>query len=196
MLPAETMLAVFPRPVRVGGMLLNPPTAYHAAAMEHFGVPFGSPCGPGNVFVAAWVLSMSAQDVKRAVAEDGFAKAELERFIEEAASLSVSELVRCVDNAVALGLAPHVKCETEGKTTLSPSGFGWPLEVGEAVAHEYAMSFDEAMAMPLCTAFGMLACANKRNSGKASGPDYYDRIFTKAAKAMKAAKGGDGNGGK
>lgn len=189
MLPAETILAAFPPALTVEGVRLNPPTPYHAIALESLGVKFGGEVNPGNVYIAAFVLSQNPEEL-HPLMEDGSGVTErFKAWMRGAKKASISALAKAVSSQMKSALALHVPIASKDKKkSFMPTGYGWPLELGESLAHEYSLPFDKAMSMPIATAFGLMACCAKRNGAKAGAPDYYDRIFTNA---VSAAKGKD-----
>lgn len=183
MLPAETMVAMFPPSARASrGILLKPPTLAHAAALEALGVGLGCEIDPGNVHVAAWLMTMDGADVRELMCDLGYAKKVLDEWTDEHAKASVSVLVRAVKKQMGIALAPYVPCGTK-KQNFAPHGFGWPLQLAEAVAHEYGMKPAEAMDTPVSTALALMACAAIRNGAKLGGPDYYERLAVRGIAA-------------
>lgn len=178
MLPVESILAVFPSTARVGALTLRPLTLYHATAMEVMGVDLGNPTGidDDHVFIAAWLLTLDPREVCDVMRDADNRQIALKRWLNDVQE-PLSDVSEAVNKLVDTCLSLNVPGESDGKKYFGPHGFGWTLELGEAVAHEYSITFDAAMSMPLATVFGMIACCRQRSGGKNGGPDYYERIL-------------------
>ncbi len=168
MLPLETRLACFPGLCAARGALaLRAPTLAHMVALDALGVDLDG-INAGNCYVAAWILSLDADEIERAVAEGGpipHVPADPE------------EAVRGVREAIRLAFLPMIEPQNEGGAPVgnAPTGLGWPLELAEWFAHEYRCGLDEALNTPLARVFAMMACSRQRNGAKHGGPDYYER---------------------
>ena len=183
MLPKETILALFPqgrtvkrkwpyRPLRMCAVTLA-----HAAAMEALG------CGmlegfvtDENALMCAWLLSLKPDEVSAA------ANGDVAGMMRTARSLKgrMEETSVAVNGLVSEALAPFVPAKSDGGENVLNDGlghgYGWPLEVAEALCDKYGWSFADAMATPVSTAFALIAAGRANAGGKAGGPDYYDRI--------------------
>lgn len=184
MLPSETMLALFPRGVMVcrAGLFrrirLHAVTLAHAAVLEAYGCPLGPWHPEPKALVAAWILSHPASevgDLVRAGPEKG-AKKFLRR---------LGKCARTVANAtnahMASALTTFVPPKSDGAAIVDDGlgrGYGWPLEVAEALCAEYGMAFDDALGTDVARALALLTVRRGRN-GMAGGPDYFDRIRLK-----------------
>lgn len=189
MLPLETVLAVFPETSRQGGCT-GPLTLAHVVAMEAIGVEVGVDAQGEKAFLAAWLLTLRPGELGGVVADGEKARASFAKWAETH-DADEAETARRVNAVVDAALLPYVRGGGGSTACVSagPQGYGWPLEYAEMLCHEYGMKFEDALATPLATAFGLAACARARNGGKAGGPDYYERI------ALKAIRKAAGHGG-
>ena len=183
MLPFETRLALFPRDritVRLGAfrrLSLHPVTLERAAAMEMMdcGLLNGS-LNSSQALMAAWLLSMDRAGVAQAVRGDVHKGI---RFVRRLKG-HVSKVAHAVNALLGESMAPFVPPKSEGKSVAVddglPHGFGWPLEIAEALCAMYGWSFDAALQTEVQRALALLAVGRKRRGGEMGGPDYYDRI--------------------
>ena len=195
MLPVETILALFPSAVEVGGLTFRPLTLAHMAALETLGVDTRGSVTESQALLCGWILSMAPKDVIRMMCNgcktDGFEEWIDENNVDAAVAL---EGVRMCIRQGTVCFVPSKGGDGKSQTVRFnigadlESGFGWPLEIAECFAHEYSCSLDEAMCTPLSRIFGMLACGRQREGGEAGGPDYYERIFQSRVKIAKVAK--------
>ena len=73
-----------------------------------------------------------------------------------------------------------------------PSGFGWPLEMAEALCAHYGWSFEYAMRVAVPRAMALLAVGRVRTGCGLGGPDYYERIrLNRMKEAGLIPQGGD-----
>lgn len=198
MLPTETISAVFPHEgtikmakFRLGVFpgrtfaALRPMTLLHATAMEAFGVDLDRKEIDGDhMLIAAWILAQTPDQIRREMTriEDGQATrdfAEWARNVRETPDAISAK----VNREINLAFHNCVPAQQSGKPNLlsdgMPQGYGWPIEIAEAMCAEYGMSFREAMETPMASAFAMIACERKRYEVPSGGPDYYDRIRVK-----------------
>lgn len=201
MLPRETILALFPqgrtvgrrwpyRPAKLGVLTLA-----HAAALEALG------CGMLDGFVTdahalkvAWILTLPPKEAGNAVSGDS------RRMIRFAKTFKgrMAELSVAVNSLVSEALLPFVPPKSDGAHNVLNDGlargYGWPLEVAEALCERYGWPFEKAMETPVSRAFGLIAVGRANNGGEAGGPDYYDRIRLERWRALgiigKGAKNG------
>ena len=180
MLPSETMLALFPRGVMVckAGLFrrirLHAVSLAHAAVLEAYGCPLGPWHPESKALVAAWILSHPASEV-----------GDLVRSGPEGAKKFLRRLKKCartVANAtnhhMASALLTFVPPKSDGENVIDDGlgqGYGWPLEVVEALCSAYGMSFDDALHMDVARALALLSVRRGRND-MAGGPDYFGRI--------------------
>lgn len=178
MLPAETILAVFPSAAKVGEtLILRPPTLYHAVALDTIGVDVTGVVDAASVWGAAYLLTLTAEEVRLFMERGKDNLPAMQAWVENRDE-SIAELIDAVNALFAQSRSTFVPGKRkDGKKSFMPEGFGWPLEMGEALAHEYAVSFDEAMKTPLVRAFALMACCRVRNNGENGGPDYFGRIM-------------------
>lgn len=183
MLPVETVLALFPEGRTVKrrwprrAIRLRPMTLAHAAAMEAQG------CGildgflrDADALMAAWVLTLDYGRTVRAANGDlggmmAFAKG---------CKGVLAEVCVAVNMAVADALKPFVPAKGDGGVNVLkdglPNGYGWPLEVAEALCSRYGWDFDKALRVPLARALALMAVGRANAGCEAGGPDYYNRI--------------------
>ena len=181
-------MAVFPPTFSVGGIRSGAPTLYHAVALEMLGIdPFGGDIDAANAWCAAFVLSKSPSEVRNFMSSGMPDMDKVKEWVDKC-GVGVSEIVSAVRSALRSASVTYVPGKSKNAGQVVPSGFGWPLEMAESLCHEYRMTFDEAMSMPTCRAFALMACCRARNSGEAGGPDYYGRLFLKQLKELKAQR--------
>lgn len=190
MLPFETTVAVFPPEYSVGNIRLKAPTLYHAVSLEMMGIdPLGGDINAANAWCAAFILTKDAAQIRDFMA-GGNPDIEAVRKWTEKCKEPVSQMVQAVRSALKSATITHVPGKSKtGGANLMPKGFGWPIEIAEALMAEYKMSFDEAMSEPMCRVFGLMACCRSRNGGEDGGPDYYARILINSLKTMKIGGG-------
>ena len=180
MLPFETVFAAFPPSVDAGGFTLRSPTLLHAVALESMGVDMERGVSPSSMWTAAWILSLEDPSV---AVRSGESERSAEAFIREHADCDAARLLEAVKRTLGVATCTFVpgksqKCDKQNLDDL-PDGFGWPIEVGELIAHEHGIPFAEAMKMPCVTALAVVAMVRARNGGEFDGPDYYGRIRVK-----------------
>ena len=179
-------MAVFPPTFRVGGIRSGAPTLYHAVALEMLGIdPFGGDIDAANAWCAAFVLSKSPSEIRDFMSSGSPDMEAVKEWIDKC-GVGVSEMVSAVRSTLRSASVTYVPGKSKDAGQVMPSGFGWPLEMAESICHEYGISFDEAMSVPTCRAFAMMACCRARNGGEAGGPDYYARVLVNQIRAMKA----------
>lgn len=197
MLPDETIRAIFPVGVKVGEIAAGPLTLRRAAAMEALGIDASDPEGRGigerNALLALWVLSASSSDLALAAtggpnAEDAFDMWARNYAFGDAGLMpeTAASAVRRAFRAAWAAYVPAKRPKGEIATCIE-RGYGWPLSYAEAFAHEYSVSLDEALDMPMCRLFAMIACARSRNGGENGGPDYCERASLLKIKNIDAA---------
>lgn len=177
MLPEETILAVFPSSVKCVKTTLRPMTLYHIVAMEALKIPFDN-VTKENAIITAWLLSLKPQELPRIVGGGScnLHSTAMKRWAQkysvgkDAAYASVAETLR-------LGFLTFVPRANGGNTEvqLKLRGYGWCLELAESLMSRYHISLEDALSMPLCRLFALLAVGNAAN-GCGGGPDYYERI--------------------
>lgn len=191
MLPRETKLALFSRGrvvCRLGWfarLRLGPVTLAHAAAMESLGCGFLDGWMEDKfALIAAWVLSLPPSGVARAANGDMRGASRFVRRLQG----RVAQVSAAVNLLVEESLLPFVPPKQEANEHLFddglPKGYGWPLEVAEALCSRYGWSFDEAMATPVPRALALMAVGRSNCGGEQGGPDYYDRIRIERWKAL------------
>lgn len=196
MLPRETVLAVFPDRVRAGGASFEPVTLRHVVALSALGVDPEGGNDAARTALGAWVMSLWSDELAAVVRGDpDECGRKCERWL---ASLTrPDDAVAAAWGMLSDSASTYIPPKKDGKSISGPRGCGWPLEVGEFIASEYGVSFDEAMDTPLSTAMALVSVARKRGGGEHGGPDYYERVemaaMTEFARRMKG--GGDDGGG-
>lgn len=191
MLPKEVIDAVFPPSAQVGEIHLEPMTMYHIVAMEALGIEVGDRNLNSNQasVLALWILSQEPKEMARLVRGEN----NLAKFTDwvERHSASLADAHSILDGIFKSAFLTFVPAKQDaGKIRLDDlgEGYGWPIEIAEAVAHEHSRPFDEVMQMPLVRMFALICAMRQRNGGEAGGPDYYDRIRIKAMKERMRAK--------
>lgn len=178
------------RPARLGVLTLA-----HATALEALGCGMlDGFIGDANVLKVAWILTLPPEEAHRAV------HADFRNMMAFAATFKgrMAELSAAVNTIVAEAIAPFVPAKSDGGENVLNDGlghgYGWPLEVVEALCDRYGWSFADAMATPVSTALALMAAGRANAGGKAGGPDYYDRIrlerWRRAGIIGKGAKNG------
>jgi len=173
-LPVEMHVALAPPSRTVGNCTLKPLTLAGAAALDALGVPFPGKiaCG-GDVALAAFVLS--GGDARDRAAFVKFSKRLKAPYaaLEDAVNAMLEDAFRT-----------HVKAAkaNDGPVRLTPHGFGWPLEILEWSIGEYGWSVETALATPVATVLGLMACWSARNRVKLAGFDYVERQYAKKLK--------------
>ena len=181
MLPRETKLAMFPagRTVRCKWPFrpihLPPLTIAHIGVLEILNVGIlGNFIDDAKALMVAWIISLPPSKLARVAGGDmSGAEKYCRRF-----SGHIKELSIAVNGLVAEAFLPFVPAKGDDSAISDglPHGFGWPLEIAEALSSRYKMSFSDALNTPMATALALIA-ANRHNAGGVSGgPDYYDRI--------------------
>lgn len=180
--PVETIEALFPSSAACGNITLLPMTPAHASAMEAMGVDLSTAIDWDHILIAAWVLATPSAEIRKVMAE-GNAPAHFDVWCGEnnPDPYKVIDGVERIVSAAFRAFVPPAKDETEKNATVvwgedEKRGFGWTLEIAEALSHEYGMTLDDALDIPLCRAYALMNCARKRSGGKFGGPDYYERI--------------------
>lgn len=184
MLPEEAVLALFPRPpvrLRIGPwrtVALRPATLADAAAMEAAGCSLLDldEMTDAQAIIAAWVLSLPRGELERVARGD---LRGLKAFSRRAAR-RLGRVVSIVKTLAREALLPFVPPKDEGGGFACadglPDGYGWPLEVAEALCAHYGWPTERAMATPVQTAVALLSVGRARGGGAAGGPDYFGRI--------------------
>lgn len=182
MLPKETIEAIFPRAVQVGEISLGPLTLKHATVMEVCGIVV-APRNCNDIlksYEGCWLLTIQAEDITDDFLDEDFRRPRLSRWIRES-KLSSEDAVSGLDWIMKMAFDPFVPGKKENKKRFDDlgEGYGWTLELGECLSHEYGITFDDALEIPLSRVFGLMAAMRQRNSGESGGADYYDRIRSK-----------------
>lgn len=189
-------MAVFPPTFSVGGIRSGAPTLYHAVALEMLGIDsFGGDIDAANAWCAAFVLSKSPSEIRDFMSSRMPDMEEVRAWVDKC-GIGVSEVVSAVRSALRSASVTYVPGKNNNSGQVLPSGFGWPLEMAESLCHEYSMTFDEAMSVPTCRAFALMACCRTRNGGQAGGPDYYGRVLLEQLEKLKAKSKEGEDGGK
>lgn len=190
MLPAETIAAAFPPAVGCGGARIGPAAMAHIAALDAIGVRWDE-LTEETAPVAAWILSLAPErladvvnppgdrDARAAAAEEMGGWMRRNGIGRKAALAAAAECLR-------QAFAPYVPVANGGRreVQLNPRGYGWPVEMAEALMSRYGMTFSEAMSEPLCRVFAVMAAGNAA-AGCGGGPDYYERIQIAAIRRAK-----------
>lgn len=175
MLPEETIAAVFPPSVGCGSARIGPATMAHIAALEALGIRYDR-LTEETAPVAAWLLSLAPPRLAEVVHGDGSGAAMgcwmSRNGIGRGDALAAA--AKCLDAAFA-AYVPRANGEGKTEVRLRPRGYGWPVEVAEAMMSRYRMTFGEAMSEPLCRVFALMAAADAAE-GNGGGPDYYERM--------------------
>ena len=185
MLPPETILAAFPHSANVAIALapckrvlrLEPMTLAHAIALEAWGCDLGKELDDAHALIAAWFLVKPASVLQEVMSDINTAGEEAQKWIREK-NKCVARIATAVNRHIASAFGTFVPPASESEQLYenSPRGYGWPLEVAEALCGEYGWKFGDALATPVATALALVSVARQRNGGKAGGPDYYERI--------------------
>jgi len=173
--------AVFPRTLECGGVAVEPLTLRRAVALDAFGIDAadseGADVGKGNALRALWILGLDACSLASAVANPQAAARDFAAWTEAEGSNVLSEdAADAVRSVLRLAWRGYVPAKSGKTMSFGPTGYGWPLVFAEAFAAEYGTTLDEALDVPMCRLFAMIACARRRNGGEDGGPDYYDRM--------------------
>lgn len=197
MLPKETILALFPegrtvkrkwplRPLRLG-----PVTLAHAAVMEAVGCAIlGGFIDDADAITAAWVMTLKPEAAVKA------ANGDLKGLMAFAVRCkgALADISLAVNSLVADAILPFVPPKGDGGENVLkdglPKGYGWPLEVAEALCSRYGWSFGKALATPVATALALMAVGRENSGGASGGPDYYDRIRLERWEKMGLLGGG------
>ena len=182
--PVENLLAAFPVHVMAGSVELYPLTVRAAIALGIYGVDFAREIKGASAILAGAVLSrtISAADLADARRGEKHLKRFARRFRKH-----TEVLEDAVNQVVDKAFSTRVPFLREGgKVALSPSGLGWPLELAEALCHEYGWSWESALETPVATAHALMAAAHRRNGGKFGGPDYIERAVIERMKKVGA----------
>lgn len=162
--PIENRIAFFPPSVRAGNIVLHPLSIGDAIRLDEIGVDVTKkPVPKDRLFAVAFVLS---------------GKTEYRRFLRSA-KCGLKELSNAVEEVLNTAFSTRIPPQSDehAPQSFTPSGLGWPLVLAEAMCAEYGMSFDAAVATPICRAFALQAAARVRNGGKHGGPDYVERTL-------------------
>ena len=194
MLPVETMLALFPggtevcRTGRFAALRLRPFTLAHAAALEAWGCDLGANLDESRSLIAAWLLSKRPPEVASAMLDMERSAKEAGRWVRGKAKC-VARISKAVNGHIVAAFKTYVAPKKDGGCAYSaPRGFGWPLEIVEALCGEYGWSLDDALATPVATALALVSVARQRHGGENGGPDYYERIMIREINAMQETK--------
>lgn len=198
-MPYETIYATFPPSMKIcdGGkfdnLRLRPITIGDAVILAACGCDMGAEFDEPHALVAAWILTRPLEDAISTMLDMGAIVEETQRWMRSVAEV-VPLVAKAVNGHIAATLSLFVPPAREKKrASFTLTGYGWPLEMAEAVCAEYGWTVADALKTPLATAFAFMAAANQRHGGKAGGPDYYERQFVKAiADAKTKAKSGTG----
>lgn len=185
MLPAETILAVFPRGgvvIRTGlfsRLKLHAATLAHAVALEAYNCASDMYLTDANCIKAAWILSHSADEVRELVEGGG---RPISRSWMRAATRHLDKVRAAVVSLLSNAYITYVPPKREDGAVqeinsmgVSGHGYGWPLEIAEALCAEYGWSFETAIRTTVGQALALVSVKRGRH-GEAGGPDYYDRI--------------------
>lgn len=173
--PVENLLAAFPVTVQAGRVELFPLTLRSAILLGIYGVDFEREIKGESAILAGAVLSRSIS-VAELTDERRGTKAlfRFARQFKNRQNVLESAVNMIVDKAFATRV-PFLR--DGGKVELTPSGVGWPLELAEALCHEYGWTWEDALSTPVATAHALMAAAHRRNGGKFGGPDYIERTY-------------------
>lgn len=185
MLPQETLRAIFPIGMEVRSarwphravFKTQPVTIAHAAAMEAFGCDLGArELSDAHALIAAFIATLSPDEAYNAVFDRDRTGRRLTRWMRRRTKF-VSRIAREINAHLALAFLNFVPPKREGRQIIedAPSGFGWPLEIVEALCAEFGWQFEDALRTPLSRALSLVSVARKRNGGENGGPDYYER---------------------
>lgn len=184
MLPAETLVAIFPPRVKCGGVKLYAPTIYHLAAVEAFGVDLDAPLTAENAHIYFYVLTRDAKAVRDMIINLD-SKAGLIDFIN-ACRVKPQEIVESVNHALAItfstALSPKIKSKAVFKSYI-PDGLGWCLERGEDFAAEYGCGLDAAFSEPLARVLACVAARRVRKGGE--NADSYEKRAERAERVKR-----------
>jgi len=173
-LPPETLNCFDIPPVRAGWIKLRPLTLGDVAILARAGIDILAPLGPGEAEgVFALLANCDGSDPARPFRKPAFMR------LRCTAKQRRAAVARALDIAFRNAVPGHVEGKRE---VFQQTGYGWPLEMAERLMHEYCLTFDEAAAMPMVRIYSLLACARIRGSGKAGGPDYWERDSVKGLK--------------
>lgn len=193
MLPQEVFDAVFPSSARVGETRLESMTLLHTVAMEALGIEV---CDRNynstqKSSIALWLLSQPAANMRSVIRDTEIDSiGDFQRWVKNNPEATGENAVSVFDNILRTTFATFVPAKQEaGKIRMDNlgEGYGWPIEIAEAVAHEHSRPFAEIMKMPLVTIFALICVMRQRNGGETGGPDYYDRIRIRIMKERIAA---------
>ena len=175
---------MFPASAVIDGISVGPMTLGHAAMLDYLGVDLADRIDANSILIAAWVLSLTGDDLRRAMAERSGILAAFEKWCKGRRK-SAARIAKAIISIVEEAYSTFVPPKREGDVSRSlPSGYGYPLEVCELLCAEYGMPFSEAMDVPMARVYAMLACARARHGGEAGGPDYYERRMLRDIKSL------------
>ena len=181
------MLALFPggtevcRTGRFAALRLQPFTLAHAAALEAWGCDLGANLDDSHALIAAWLLSKRPPEVASAMRDMERSAKEAGRWVRGKAKC-VARISKAVNGHIVAAF------KDSGCAYSAPRGYGWPLEIVEALCGEYGWSVADAMATPVATALALVSVARQRHGGENGGPDYYERIMIREINAIEAEK--------
>ncbi len=164
--PPENWLAAFPVSEKAGRVELGPLTLEGAILLGREGIDCGGPVPREKVLSAAAILAKK---------------------LPKRPGCSLEELCNAVERILNAAFATYVKPpESKGATqSVTPRGFGWPLELAEFLCGEYGWSFADALATPVATAYALLAASRQRHC-EPCGIDYMELQYNRDVKAGKA----------
>lgn len=182
MLPKETILALFPEQPRrfpiglFSHITIGAITLEQAAVMEMFecGLTKGY-LNRKESLIAIWILSRSRNKLHKLVNGEGLNCGRFIRKIQRQAS----RVERLVNTLIDEALSTFVPAKSISGATVNQSlkGYGWPLEIAEAISANYSVTLDDALCMPVQRAFAMISVQRSRLGGESGGPDYFERIY-------------------
>ena len=156
MLPVETIEAIFPSSAVCGKTTLLPMTLAHAAAMEAMGVDISTAIDWDHVLIAAWILATPSAEMRKVMAEGGSPAAF--RVWCDRENPDPYGVIDGVERIVSAAFNAFVEPGNDDANAVKiwggddPTGFGWELEIAEAIAHEYGLPLDDALDTPMCRA--------------------------------------------
>lgn len=171
--PIETIAAIFPPAVRVGMVKLYPLTLRHVAALAVFGIDATAHITGDEVYTAAWILSHENIDVDFSDAES--AEKSMIRFFAKVTTADLQEMQKGVNGIISASFSTFIP-SSDKTNNLMKTGNGWILEIAEALMSEYGWTLQDALDVPVSTAFALAATARIRNGGENSAPSYWERL--------------------
>lgn len=180
MIPRENVVAAFPSSVKVGNITLMPLTLGGVIRLAAEGIDLSHRVDRESLFKAAYILSRPASEAS----SEGY------RLFLKHLRVGLDQLSSGMESLLNEAFETYIKPSKEQNSRapqhLTPHGLGWPLEYAEWLMSEYAISFEEALNMPLARVYALEAAARQRNGGKHAGLDYLELQYRRDLKAGKA----------